>query len=78
MMFMKKKTSQLVQFIEELNDYIVSSPQLRQDTTNKSEQFIQAEIRALIIRYLEKYFEKSGYKDFSKSQQIFLLGRARR
>ena len=69
---MKKKTKKLEEFIDNLNSYIVESPQLRQDTKNKNEQFIQAEIRSLIIRYLEKHFEDLGYADYvAKANKSF-------
>ena len=63
---MKKKTKSLIQFIDDLHNHIIGNPQFRKDTAKKSESFIQAEIRPLIIQYLEKYFEKKGYKDFSQ------------
>ncbi len=62
---MKKKTKKLTEFIEGLHKYITTNPQFRRNTHNKSEIQIQTEIRPLIIRYLEKYFKKQGYKDFT-------------
>ena len=59
---MKKKTQQLTNFIDELHDFIVNDPQFRKDTSKKSESVIQGEVRPLMIRYLEKYFEPN-YKD---------------
>ena len=60
---MKKKSKELKLFIDNLHEFIVSNPQFRKNTTNKSEVFIQAEIRPLILQFLENYFEKEGYKD---------------
>lgn len=69
---MKKKTARLIGFIEGLHKYIVTNPQFRKKTGTKSEVQIQAEIRPLIIRYLEKYFEAEGYKDATgKANQAF-------
>jgi hypothetical protein len=61
---MRKKTKKYVNFIEGLHKYIVNDPQFRKNTLNKSEVEIQAEIRPLIINYLQEYFRKAGYKDF--------------
>lgn len=63
---MKKKTKRLIEFVEGLHEYIVTNPQFRKDTRDKPEAHIQAEIRPLIIRYLENYFEKHGYKDYER------------
>ena len=60
---MKKKSAKVLEFIEGMHDYVTSNPQFRKDTRSKSETQVQAEIRPLIIQYLEKYFEKEGYKD---------------
>lgn len=60
---MKKKTAKVTSFIEGLHSYIISNPQFRTRTEGKSETQIQAEIRPLILSYLEKYFAESGYKD---------------
>lgn len=60
---MKKKSAKVLEFIEGMHEYIISNPQFRRDTRTKSEIQVQAEIRPLIIQYLEKYFEKAGYKD---------------
>ena len=54
--YMKKKSKQVTEFIEKLNYHITSNPQFRKDTSRKSEQFIQAEIRPLIISFLEIHF----------------------
>tara|TARA_B100000214_G_C23666326_1_gene489802 strand:- start:31 stop:558 length:528 start_codon:yes stop_codon:yes gene_type:complete len=62
---MKKKTAALIKFINGLHEFIITNPQFRKDTKNKSEVFIQAEIRPLIIQYLENYFKSKGYKDHS-------------
>ena len=63
---MKKKSKKLIQFLEGLHDFIVTNPLLRKNTFGKSEIQIQAEIRSLILLYLEEYFRKSGYKDYRK------------
>lgn len=69
---MRKKTARLVEFMEGLHKFIVTNPQFRKNTATKSEVQIQAEIRPLIIRYLEKYFEGEGYKDATgKANQAF-------
>lgn len=69
---MKKKTSKVIEFMDGLHNFIVTNPQFRKNTAGKSEVQIQAEIRPLIIRYLEKYFEQQGYKDFTaKANQSF-------
>jgi hypothetical protein len=60
---MKKKSAKVKKFIEDMHEYITNNPQFRRDTRTKSETQVQAEIRPLIIQYLEKYFEKGGYKD---------------
>ncbi len=60
---MKKKTLKVSKFIENLHTFIINNPQFRNKTSGKSETQIQAEIRPLIIRYLEKHFKKTGYKD---------------
>jgi len=60
---MKKKSSKVAAFIEGLHDYIVTNPQFRKNTKDKSEVQIQAEIRPLIIQYLQSYFKEAGYKD---------------
>lgn len=62
---MKVKSKQLISFISNLHEYIVSNPQFRKDTSNKSESVIQGEIRPLIVQYLEKHFQKEGYKDYT-------------
>lgn len=46
-----------------LHKFIVSHPQFRKKTAHKSETQIQTEIRPLILRYLENYFRKGGFKD---------------
>lgn len=61
---MKKKSVKLTKFIEGLHQFIIKNPQFRKNTGGKSETQIQAEIRPLIIQYLEKYFKKEGYKDY--------------
>ncbi len=61
---MKKKTVKVTNFMNELHKFIVKHPQLRKNTKGKSETQIQAEIRPLIISFLEKYFSSVGIKDF--------------
>ena len=69
---MKNKSAQLTAFIEGLHQYIVSNPQFRKKTAGKSETQIQAEIRPLIIQYLESYFQDRGYKDYvAKANKSF-------
>jgi hypothetical protein len=63
---MKMKTKQIKEFIVKLHNHIINDPQFRRDTRNKSEREIQAEIRPLIIDYLEKHFTEAGYKDSTK------------
>lgn len=60
---MKKKTKQLIEFITSLHNYIVDSPQYREDTSAKTESQIQTEIRPLIISFVKQYYKNSGYKD---------------
>ena len=60
---MKKKSSSVVRFIENLHEFIIENPQFRKNTQNKSESQIQTELRPILLQYLEKYFEESGYKD---------------
>ena len=60
---MKKKTTNVVQFLDGLHRFIVESPQFRDRTTDRSEIDIQAEIRPLIIRYLEDHFRAKGFAD---------------
>jgi len=69
---MKKKTSQVIKFMEDLHEFIVSNPQLRKNTKSKNESQIQAEIRPIILSYLEKYFSEAGYKDaIAKTNKSF-------
>lgn len=63
-MTVKRKTKEFVNFVDSLHEFIVSDPQFRKNTTLKSETWIQAEIRPLIIKFLEIYFKKNGYVDF--------------
>jgi len=60
---MKKKTEKVTKFIENLHAFIVSHPQFRRKTSDKSETQIQSEIRPIIIQYLQDYFRDDGYKD---------------
>ncbi len=69
---MRKKTAKVDGFIERLHQFIINHPQFRKQTLDKSEIRIQAEIRPLIIRYLEDYFEAAGYKDsIAKANKSF-------
>ena len=69
---MKKKSKQIFEFIQNLHNFIISNPQFRKNITGKSELQIQAEIRPLLIQFLEKYFKKLGYKDYiSKANKSF-------
>ncbi|MCK4828883.1 hypothetical protein KA005_74855, partial [bacterium] len=58
---MKKKSAKVTKFMEDLHDFIVSSPQFRKKTMGKSESQIQTEIRPLLLQYLERYFAGEGY-----------------
>lgn len=60
---MRKKTAQVTKFIERLHAFIIHSRQLRKNTETKGEAQIQAEIRPVVIQFLEKYFQEAGYKD---------------
>ncbi len=60
---MKKKTAKVDSFVEDLHQFIITHPQFRKQTGQKSEVRIQAEIRPIIIRYLEDHFDRAGYKD---------------
>ena len=69
---MKKKTTKVTKFIEDLHEFIITNPQFRKKTNTKSEIQIQAEIRPLILQYLEKYFSIIGYKDpIAKANKSF-------
>ena len=58
--YVKKKTAKVDRFIEDLHEFIKNHPQFRRQTGEKSEVRIQAEIRPIIIRYLEDYFDRAG------------------
>lgn len=69
---MKKKTKKVTNFIEGLHNHIITNPQFRRKTKGKSETQIQAEIRPLIISYLEQHFERTNYKDYvAKANKSF-------
>lgn len=69
---MKKKTKQVTEFLEGLHSFVVSHPQFRKKTNGKSETQIQAEIRPLLVRYLEHYYEGLGIKDYvAKANRSF-------
>lgn len=60
---LKKKTNNVIQFIDGLHEFITTHPQFRVKTNEKSEPQIQSEIRPIIISYLENHFRSQGYKD---------------
>jgi len=60
---MRKKTQKVYDFIQDLHNSIVTNPQFRNNVARKTESAIQAEIRPIIIRYLEVFFGRLGYKD---------------
>lgn len=69
---MKKKTAQVTKFIKGMHEFIMESNQLRIDTSKKTEKEVQTEIRPIIIRYLEIYFQNKGYKDYvAKANKSF-------
>ncbi len=69
---MKKKSTHVTAFLTGLHEFIINDPQFRKKTSGKSEVEIQTELRPLIIRYLEKYFDDKGYKDSTaKANQSF-------
>jgi hypothetical protein len=69
---LKKKTNQVVSFIEQMHSYIVNHPQFRKDTRNKPELAIQAELRPVLLSYLEKHFQEKNFKDYiAKANQSF-------
>jgi len=69
---MRKKTAKVDGFIDGLHEFITTHPQYRKQTGQKSEVRVQAEIRPIIIRYLEDYFEAAGYKDsIAKANKSF-------
>lgn len=57
---MRKKTKQVLEFLDGMHDYITKSPLLRSDTSKKTESQMQAEIRPIIINFLTKYFRELG------------------
>ena len=69
---MKNKSKKLIAFIDDLHKFITNNAQFRRSTVGKSEKQIQTEIRPLIIRYLERYFEELGCKDCAKkANEVF-------
>ena len=69
---MRKKSSSVVRFIENLHNFIIENPQLRKNTKNKNETQIQAEIRPILLQYFENYFSEVGYKDaIAKANKSF-------
>lgn len=63
---MRKKTKNVVNFINGLHDYIINDRCFRKNTESKSEVEIQRELRPLILSYLEEFFKDKGYKDYKK------------
>jgi len=69
---MKKKSAQAEKFMEGLHSHIVSDPQFRRHTIGRSERQVQAELRPLVIRYLEHWFNERGYADpYAKANKSF-------
>jgi hypothetical protein len=69
---MRKKTQQVIKFMEGLHLHVVGDPQFRRNTRSKSEVAVQAELRPLIIDYLKKYYQGAGYKDYiAKANHAF-------
>ena len=69
---MRKKSKAVTDFIKELHQFIVNDPTFRKRTADKSEAEIHAELRPLMIQFLQKYFEGKGYKDpVAKASQSF-------
>lgn len=62
---MKKKTAKVSSFIEEMHQFIITNPQFRKDTRNKSETQIQTELRPILLSYLERFFQNKGFKDYT-------------
>jgi len=60
---MKMKSAKAISFVSELHDFIVNDPQFRKNTATRTETQIQAEIRPLIIRYLENHFSGLSFSD---------------
>ncbi len=60
---MKKKSSKVLSFIENLHKFIIENPQFRKDTQGKNETQIQTELRPILLKYLEKHFIEAKYKD---------------
>ncbi len=70
-MRMKKKTKNVVEFIEGLHGFIVHNPQFREYTRDHNEKQIQTELRPLIIRYLEDYFRDRYQDPVAKANKEF-------
>ena len=69
---MKKKTAKVTKFIEDMHNFVITHPQFRKDTRDKTEIQIQTELRPVIISYLEKHFQETGYIDFvAKANKSF-------
>ena len=69
---MRKKSKAVRDFMKELHQFIVTDPTFRKRTADKSEAQIHAELRPLMIQFLQKYFEGKGYKDpVAKASQSF-------
>lgn len=69
---MREKSTHVSAFLKGLHEFIVNDPQFRKKTSGKSEVEIQTELRPLIIRDVEKYFDDKGFKDSAaKANQSF-------
>ena len=58
----EEKSNKAQNFIESLHSFICQSPLFWKDVSGKAEIEIQTEIRPIVIRCLEKYFENKGTK----------------
>ena len=69
---MKKKTECLIQFLNDLHEYIIKHPLLSKKTNGRPEREMQREIRHIIVDYLKEYYEKNGFKfSISKASRSF-------
>jgi hypothetical protein len=58
---MKKKSEKVLEFLRGLHEHIIKDPLFRKVTAKKRESEIHTELRSMIDRYLENYFEKEGF-----------------
>jgi len=63
---MKKKSKNVIEFMEGLHNHIVKNPMFRSKTYAKNESQIHTEIRPIIWSYLVKYFTNKGFKNPEK------------